>query len=261
MEKKYINENVQVIDGPEAAIMIKQKNDAKYFIENVGIKKVDKSRWVEAQKYEKFTWCIGGGRNCTEDRNHDHQKLFDNYKILPSILNHDLSVIELGCGPYTNLNLILPLLKKRIASVDLLDPLARYYMMSSPNCTYKNGMLQFYNTKVIPLPIEEFTPTKKYDLVVMINVLEHCFDIDLIFEKVFNMMNDGGVLIFSDKAMTDKALKECIENIYDAGHPIRISEEYLDEKLKLFKPLYSYDLLDDNGAFHEYVTKYVIVQK
>ena len=261
MEKKFINENVQVIDGAEAERLIKEKNDAKYFEEKVGIKKVDKSRWREAQNYERYTWCVGGGKYSKDDRNIEHKNHFDGYKTLISDLPRDITAIELGCGPFTNLNVILPLLRKNILTVDLLDPLLNDYILSSPNCTYKNGSLHFYHTTTINSSIEEFNNTKTYDLVVMINVLEHCFDIDLIFDKVFNMMNEGGILVFADKVMKEHALKECIENIYDAGHPIRISEEYIDEKIKPFRTLYSHDVLDEKGAFHDYVVKYLILQK
>ena len=261
MEKKYINENVQVTDGADAAKMIADKNDAKYWEDKIGIRKVEKSRWKEAQNYERYTWCVGDGKFSKDDRNQEHKNHYDGYKVLSSKLKRDISVIELGCGPYTNLNVILPIIRKNIISVDLLDPLLNDYMMASPNCTYKSGSLLFYNTTTVNSSIEEFTPIKKYDLVVMINVLEHCFDIDLIFEKVYDMMNEGGLLVFADKVMSEQALKECVENIYDAGHPIRISETYVDEKIKPFKTLYSHDILDENGAFHDYKVKYLILQK
>ena len=129
MEKKFINENVQVIDGAEAGRLIKEKNDAKYFEEKIGIKKVDKSRWREAQNYERFTWCVGGGRYSKDDRNNEHKNHFDGYKTLISDLPRDITAIELGCGPFTNLNVILPLLRKNILTVDLLDPLLIFQLL------------------------------------------------------------------------------------------------------------------------------------
>lgn len=254
--KTFITQDIQIISGETAEKLIKEKNDAKFFSDKKGIIKVDKNRWKEAQNYERNTWCISGGKNCVDDRNLYHKEKFNNYKDLSSLLKNNISVIELGCGPFTNLRLIIPLLYKSIKFIDLLDPLIKDYIMYSPNCVYKTGLLEFISVNTINSTIEEFNSTKKYDLTVMINVLEHCFDIDLIFEKVFNMMNDGGILLFADKVMNEHILHEWIENVYDAGHPIRISEEYINEKIKAFKVKYSYDDITS-----DYTVKYLILQK
>jgi 2-polyprenyl-3-methyl-5-hydroxy-6-metoxy-1,4-benzoquinol methylase len=255
MGKIFVNKEIEVTEGESASKLISEKNEIKFFEEHIGIKKIDKPRWLEAQYYERKTWC-DSARSMITDRNEEHQKNFDNYKLLPSILRNDLSVIELGCGPYTNLRLILPSIKKSIDCIDLLDPLINDYMLNSPNCTYKNKILGFlYPVNIFNTTIEEFKNPRKYDLVVMINVLDHCFDVDLVFEKISNIMNEDGILLLGERVYKGKDLKESIENTYDAGHPIRISEEYFNNKLSLFKVLYSKEFISNNV-----IDKHLILQ-
>ena len=256
MEKIYIDEHIKVIEGEEASKFIEEQDQMRFYEEHVGIKQVPKWRWHTAQEYERRTWCEVAV-NAIEDRNQEHLERFDSYKILKSVLNHDINVIELGCGPYTNLGIMLPYIKKRLATIDLLDPLVKDYILYSPNCTYKNGLMGFQNVNTISSTIEDFIPTKKYDLVIMINVLEHCFDVDLIFKKVFEMLNVGGILVLGDKVVKNDKVKEYIESIYDAGHPIRISEEYFSQKISDYNVLYSNEIV----AEYETINKYLILQK
>ena len=251
--KIFVTKEIEIIQGSQAAPLIENENELKNFEEGIGIKKIDKDRWLEAQYYERKTWCEQS-RGMDTDRNEEHLYNFNSYKILDSVLSDDLSVIELGCGPYTNLRYILPAITKRIASVHLLDPLINDYLLNSPNCTYKNGMAG-HQVKTFNTPIEEFKTDQKYDLVVMINVLDHCFDIDLIFKKVWGLLKKNGVFLFNERGYRD-GLKKSVEDIYDAGHPIRISDEYLNDKLKTYKPLYSKEIITGNV-----INKYLILQK
>jgi len=262
MEKTFVyfaGDHAEVVTGEEALHLLKEKNDSKYFEDKIGIIKVDQNRWKEAQEYERKTWCVGPGKYCADDRNLSHQINFNNYRELPSLLKNDLDIIELGCGPYTNLRVIIPLLKKRIESIDLLDPLIKDYVLTSPNCSYRSGMLEINPVNLIKSSIEDFIPTKKYDLIVMINVLEHCFDIDLIFEKILNMMKENAIFLFADKVFRENYIKECVNNYYDEGHPILISEKYLEAKLKSFEVIYSKDLIQNE--IRSYTDRYLILRK
>ena len=251
--KIFVTKDIEIIQGSKAASLIVQKNELKNYEEGIGVIKIDKSRWTEAQYYEKKTWCEQS-RGMDTDRNEEHLYNFNKYETLDTVLQDGLSVIELGCGPYTNLRYILPAITKRVDSVYLLDPLIDDYLLNSPNCTYKNS-LAGHPVITFNTPIEEFKVSRKYDLVVMINVLDHCFDIDLIFKKVWGMLKKNGVLVFNERAYI-KGVKESIENIYDAGHPIRISQEYLNSKLSAYKTLYSKELIVNNV-----INKYLILQK
>lgn len=78
---------------------------------------------------------------------------------------------------------------------------------------------------IINSSIEDYNFEKKYDVVIMENVLEHCFDIDIIFNKIYNILNDDGLFIFTDSCIKNEYIKDLVFSIYDAGHPLRITEK------------------------------------
>ena len=229
----YVNQDIEVFYDEKATDLLFKNNDKKY-LTNEGIIKVDKERWEQAQKYEKKTWmhsCL----DSNDDRNFEHRVRFNNYDSLKSYKFEN--VIELGCGPFTNLRIILQDIKT-VKKISLLDPLIKEYL-KHPNCSYKDGVLLGTPVKIINSPIEEFVPIEKYDLVVMNNVLEHCYDIPKIFNIITSLLNDRGVFVFADVAFNSEQVRIISEKQYDAGHPIRVEENYLYQFLtKYFRPIY-----------------------
>jgi hypothetical protein len=65
----------------------------------------------------------------------------------------------------------------------------------------------------------------------MNNVLEHCFDINLIFTKIISILEENGIFIFSDVYFSKSDIVKLCENTYDAGHPLRISKDTLESFL------------------------------
>ena len=129
MKKIYIDKDINIFEGSRAEQLITEHNDKKYLVENIGILKVDASRWNEAQCYERKTWCDSPAKNMGTDRNEDHEKNFGGYEQLNfSLPNTPLRIIELGCGPFTNLRLMLTKMFKTISRIDLLDPLIEDYI-------------------------------------------------------------------------------------------------------------------------------------
>lgn len=239
-EKLFISASASVKSGQDAERLIKRKNDTRYLKKDKGIVKVDRRRWHEAQTYEEKTWMVYNS-GASDDRNLDHLNGFDGYKAIEGKKFN--SAIELGCGPFTNLRLILP--KIKVGQIDLLDPLLESYLLH-PYCTYKSGELDGYKVKTVAKPIEEFEPTKKYDLVVIINVLEHCFDTDQIFKKILDMLKPGAVLVFEDKLYSAQHIKP--QELYDAGHPLRIRQEVIKEFLHSnFKKQYERILVEKSA--------------
>lgn len=256
MEKLFIDKEIRILRGSTAEEMIKEKNDSKY-IENDSILKVDKERWLDAQYYERKTW-MEIGRGFSDDRNIDHFNQFEGYSsIIPNVQSIK-KVIELGCGPFTNLrtlHMILPNLEE----VHLLDPLLNDYL-NHPNCAYTNGKFQQYETTTHSTPIEEFETDVKFDLVIMNNVLEHCYDVPVIFEKIYAMLNIDGIFVFSDVYFKKEDVHKMVHIIYDTGHPIKLSEEFMIDFLSKFDVLYEKDLdkLYDQEWRHD---KYFIGKK
>jgi SAM-dependent methyltransferase len=240
MNKLFIDKNIKVYQGVDAENLISEKNDSKY-IENGAILKVDKDRWLDAQHYEKKTWmevCI----NSSDDRNYEHYQRFDSYlSIVEYQKNNKIkSAIELGCGPFTNIRTFLDILPN-IDELHLLDPLIDEYL-SHPNCKFKNKKMGNHNITTYNCSIEEFQNNIKYDLVIMNNVLEHCYNIEYIFNNILNILNENGVFIFSDVYFNELDVEKMVYKIYDTGHPIKVSSSYMNKFLSNFNEIYSVDL-------------------
>jgi len=248
----FIDKETNMFFGDEAKNRLETTND-KIFLNDIdGIIKVDEKRWKEAQYFERKIWieCIKDGY---DDRNQEHMICFNNYDYLNSI-DEKVDIIELGCGPFTNLRLILNKIRN-VNTVELLDPLIMDYFHHHKNCTYKDGKLNGYNIHVISSSIEHYDFTKKYDIVVMVNVLEHCFDIDLIFKKIKDILKPNGIFIFGDSCIKDEIIQDLPNFLFDSGHPIRISnkklEYYLEDYDRLLFNEY-YDLHDQNWRIDKY---------
>jgi len=227
---KYVNEYAVVNESFDNSIMLKTD---EIFLNDNGIVEVSKERWNEAQKYEHLKW-MQRGLSLTDDRNFYHLEMFNCYSSIAN--NNFSSMIELGCGPFTNARIICDVLN--VENVTLLDPLLFEYM-NHPGCTYHDGKLNNKMINVINSPIEALDKKEQYDIVVMINVLEHCQSIPKIFEKIQEIVKEDGIFIFSDVYFSQEVIKDISKHAYNSGHPIRIEEKYLKNFLSNFDEKYS----------------------
>lgn len=216
-KKFFIDEDQVVHTGPEAQKRHAADNDNRFLGIN-GVVAVDKGRWDSAQRFEKRSWMVSG-RDAADDRNLDHQKLFNGYQAIDG--RRFESVAELGCGPFTNLRLIAERIRG-VKHITLVDPLIEDYL-AHPHCTYKDRTLAGIPVTPIASSIEAFIPANRFDLIVMINVLEHCFNVALIFDTILAALAPGGSFIFADNVYKSEDLPTVIANQYDAGHPLRVS--------------------------------------
>ena len=179
--------------------------------------------------------------------------------------------LEVGCGPFTNLRLIGALTS--IERVSLLDPLAGDYQ-NHPGCRYTKQFLstdlgwpsarsaavlrRLYGLSprlvglVRPLllklssgariPVEQLhigaaenVPLlPHHDLVVAINVMEHCFDAERVLGALLNGLDDGGMLVFHDHLYRE----ERPLGWYDPYHPLRVDASLILSFLhEHFEPL------------------------
>ncbi len=230
----FISKDRTFITGEEARMRIAEKNDRKYFKQDMGVVEVDKDRWREAQHFEEKTW-MTDNRSAKEDSNTAYIRHFDSYEPIAGL--HFKNAIELGCGPFTNIRHIAAVAD--IERIHLLDPLIESYVRH-PNCSYAEGHFRIrkgLGSRKQPVithasSIEEFETDERFDLVVMINVIEHCFDLEKIFEQIKRMLVPGGYFVFYDKYFTSKEINENMEKKFDAGHPLRVNGELLERFLK-----------------------------
>lgn len=267
MKEVYIDKDVNILTGIEAVDALKNENDSVYVSENDGVVRVPLKRWETAQYAEKVHW-MKRGIGSIEDRNYYHEENFDNYNCLRGTKFE--RAIELGSGPFTNLRIIGR--NVDIAKCTLLDPLINEYL-KHPNCTYKGNKLilakhlskktlvnmalgkyftKLYNVarksvnptieveKLIASPVEQMPTDQKYDLVCIINVLEHCYDIDLVFKNILKIMGKGAVFIFNDRYYIHDEVKDILAHHFDAAHPLKVEKKVVDAFLeKNFVPMFS----------------------
>jgi SAM-dependent methyltransferase len=276
----YVSKDIEVFTGQEAERRLAENSDARYLDAQKGVVQVDSRRWEEAQQFEKKSW-MERGLDLFEDRNDEHLLRFQRYASLTG--RTFLRSIELGCGPFTNTRLLLE--HVRVNEVHLLDPLVRSYV-DHPYCRYRNSRLgglpalakattlrQLRHNLSRPSAIvrevenclrigglagrsvclesssiEDFHTDLTFDLVIMINVLEHCRDAVEIINQIDRLLVPGGVFIFHDRLWDSDELQRTIGSIYDAGHPLRVGHDFFCDFLsQQFEPL----LRDESSIVEE----------
>jgi SAM-dependent methyltransferase len=173
-----------------------------------------------------------------DDWNHWWKRQFDDYRFLPAELG---DYIELGCGPYTNTRLILEQRKAR--SVVCSDPLVRSYVdFAGRWLAEAHGAGR---VEIDDHPIEETPfPRGSFDVVVMINVLDHVRDAGLCMRNAIGLVRPGGFFVFGQDLSDDEDLAY---HPYDVGHPIRLRREDLERDLRTLAPVHRLDLPREQG--------------
>lgn len=207
--------------------------------------KVDKNRWELAQQWERHCWnevqkardrygknllwrLMGPVRKSKyrgDDWNYWWKERFQNYDFLPRSVENG---IELGCGPYTNLRLIVDLCS--INHLFLSDPLISEYVRYKS--TFVGEMHKQSFCILDDHPIEESPFAANYfDLVVMINVLDHVQDAELCMRNAIRMVKPNGILLFGQDLTDETDMSQ--EGVRtDVGHPVRMDHEWIDGVLK-----------------------------
>lgn len=229
--------------GDRASDALQYVNDAKYVTKD-GITQVPLKRWQQAQKFEKELWCDHLPYAKT-DRHNEHMVGFDKYIHVPKDLG---SVIEVGCGPFTQLQWILSC-GHDCTSIALLDPLAASYL-SHPNCTYRDRTLSGKPVVIYPHALETMKSDGIFDTAICINVLEHVYDAKKCMTNIVDMLKPNGVLVFHEQTWDNIDL----HNVYDVGHPIRIKSSMANDLLlSNFDALYQSSSTGDLGVEIYYV--------
>lgn len=224
------------------------------------VRHVSRARWQEAQQWELEFWkgaqrkhgwkrivwplaapalrALNWSRAWGDDWNRWWRDQFDGYSFLPAHLG---DCVELGCGPYTNIRLVL---EGRTADrVVCSDPLVRSYLGFQGRWlahAHEVGLVE-----VDDHPIEETAfPPESFDLVVMINVLDHVHDADACMEKAISLVREGGSFVLGQDLSDAEDLKH---HPYDVGHPIRLRREDLDPFLEPLTTLHRRDLPREAG--------------
>jgi SAM-dependent methyltransferase len=234
---------------------------------HVSSKRVNTERWLEAQRWELSVWeaaqrrtgwrrlavpvlrplltAIGSRRLEGDDWNYWWAEQFDDYSFLP----HEVGdFIELGCGPYTNTRLIIR--DRKIHRIVCSDPLVKSYVQFKHSWlarAYHKGLVL-----VDDFPLEE-TPYAPgtFDVVVLINVLDHVYDFDLCMRNAIGLVRPTGYFLIGQD-LTDPHEHQT----EDVGHPIWVTAAEVEAHLHEFDPVLAKKLKREEGRnpSHHYST-------
>lgn len=198
--------------------------------------RVSKERWQIAQGIELANWKkhntwygaiarsflhvlgLRKGR-VGDDWNEWWYEKFEGYRILPDEIEN---AIELGCGPFTNIRLILK--ERLIGSIVCSDPLVHHYARFKGRWLHEaisKGLVQLDNHPIEECPFHDCA----FDLVVMINVLDHVRDAMECLETATRITMPGGYLVIGQD-LTDQ--RDAEKTKEDIAHPVRIHHEDVD---------------------------------
>lgn len=156
---------------------------------------------------------------------------FDHYRFLPQ---HVGDYIELGCGPYTNTRLIL---EGRTANrIVCSDPLADEYVKFRGRWLSEAVAKGEVELDTHPIEAVPFSP-ESFDVVVLINVLDHVMDADTCMRTAIGLLRQDGFLIFGQNLVNLEMLGQY--EWFEEGHPIRATGDDLEPHLGALVPVVS----------------------
>ena len=229
-----------------------EQNDAKY-IQDDKIIQVDHDRWLLAQQYEKKTWDENFQLN--DDWNHWWKEHFEDYSLVEEHLRDkkDISIIEVGCGPFTNVRLIESILAySDIKRIVFSDPLLESYKKIP---CYVSSLFEKNHSSCYEFEQEQleslYHKDESFDLLICINVLDHVEDVTKCISEMKRVIKKDGLLVFGND-LTDwtKRNNPSPEKAYDQGHAMRINEEFCDEAFSFFEPLMRKIVESRNPPYH-----------
>jgi hypothetical protein len=250
----FIDERIRVLRGESARMALEHTNDARFYEPGYGIPKVTEERWQLAQRAEMAHW-FGRNRVAADDGNFLQFDGFDSFDVLSG--SRVLHAAELGCGPFTNLRLVGRV--AHLASCTLIDPGIQRYV-HHPN-RYYDAQYLYVPPAVTWIPKlwrraphllralcrhlgwtvpvrslvnaggETFRIGEPCDLLVVINVLEHCRDARALIENVLSALGPRALVIIGDVFFNDEAVLDATSRCYDAAHPLRVTERVLNPVL------------------------------
>jgi SAM-dependent methyltransferase len=209
-------------------------------------------RWQEAQAWEREQWIhtermrAKFGKNYLwrllawlkikpphrgDDSNGWWRNQFENYDFVPKHLGN---AVELGCGPYTNMRLILE--GRSCHHLALSDPLIRTYVhfpLAFIGDLYRRGfcLLDDHPIEACPFASDYF------DLVVMTNVLDHVQDAARCMAQAVRITRPGGLLIIGQDLSNEEDAQRMQNDPGQIGHPIRVDHTWMDTHLTGFSPV------------------------
>ena len=174
-------------------------------------RKVSKKRWLAAQEQEKK------GIESAEDirewlriRRHSWGNLLDSLKG-DIALDSSKRILDIGGGP-TSIFLAL-----REGEKYVVEPNAERLLKLHP---FMREVEEYRDVNFISTPIEEADFDKQFDLIFIINVLDHVGTLKLVVDKIDELLAPSGMLIVVVDCYADRAVRRIISFFdVDLPHP------------------------------------------
>ena len=217
------------------------------------IDNVPRDRWEKAQHWERNHW-VNAQRSRArffknqlwrflsilgvvskyrgDDCNEWWKNHFDDYRFLPP---HIENAFEGGCGPYTNVRLILE--RTQIKHLVLSDPLIRSY--AKFKLTFVADMYEKVACVLDDHPLEDVPfASNTFDLTILINVLDHVQDAVKCMENLVRITKPGGIMIVGQELTNEQDLSKIESDPGRVGHPITVDEAWFEQFLEgKFSPI------------------------
>jgi 2-polyprenyl-6-hydroxyphenyl methylase/3-demethylubiquinone-9 3-methyltransferase len=122
-----------------------------------------------------------------------------------------LEILDCGCGP-AGVFMALP----NHVGIDAEDPLLDEYEKNLPHFNRSN----YPSVNFFAVPLEDFNPTKKYDVIFCMNAINHVSNIDFCYDKLCDMLKQNGQLVITIDAHNHSVFKQLFRAVPgDVLHP------------------------------------------
>lgn len=207
------------------------------------MKKIDENRWKQAQDFELESALKSA--ILEDDFNFWWKSTFKDYNALKGQTFNN--VLEVGCGPHTNVRLILPLIS--CTNLFLEDPLIHQYLGIRrikrffgflPKITKPAvyNLVKKYKSTLLSEKLEDLSlPNNCIDLLICINVLDHVEDLNKCFFQIFRVLRPGGMLVLGQDLTNQTDYIQCPETLSDIGHPIKLDHNEIESVLLNYVPI------------------------
>lgn len=154
------------------------------------------------------------------------------YRIILNLINKFLEtpkeILDIGCGVGT-VSLYLASKGHRVYGVDISNNAIKSCKESAEKLGFNNKRVYF---KVMNFPSE--IPNKKFDFILLIEVIEHLKNDDLALSKIYSLLNKGGIAIISTPSKNAPLYKLRLADEFDqrVGHLRRYTVDELVSKCK-----------------------------
>lgn len=173
-------------------------------------------------KHEEFHKATNVQNRIISDDNFTYRLVLEELK---RYIKPNRTILDIGCGAGT----LCFYLAKRGAKVAGID-ISEKAISSCKQSANKLLLRRQTSFEVMNFPYE--TPRRKFDYVLLIEVIEHLRDDDLTLKKVFLLLKDGGIAIITTPSKNAPLYKLGLANKFDkrVGHLRRYDTKELVKK-------------------------------